>query len=141
MQVSSYDLINPGGCYSARVRVLGSFHPVLSQRDGQTDAQDIDDPLYGNIGGQEEQVRRNAGKSAAASCNIKQQCFYASTGLRICWLYLLFAQAAAVAQCNNASFKHSSMTLRVNLLAFCILFIASRVLLQVAVLCASKLIP
>jgi hypothetical protein len=55
--VSSYDLINPGGYYSARVRVLGSFHPVLSQRSNQTDGQDIDDPLYGNIGGQQEQVR------------------------------------------------------------------------------------
>ncbi|KAF6259658.1 hypothetical protein COO60DRAFT_989348 [Scenedesmus sp. NREL 46B-D3] len=54
-EVSSYDLINPGGYYSARVRVLGSFHPVLSQRASQADGQDIDDPLYGNFGGQREQ--------------------------------------------------------------------------------------
>ncbi|WIA42862.1 hypothetical protein OEZ86_008786 [Tetradesmus obliquus] len=54
-EVSSYDLINPGGYYSARVRVLGSFHPVLGKRNSLTDAQDIDDPLYGNTGGQKEQ--------------------------------------------------------------------------------------
>jgi hypothetical protein len=61
VQVSSYDLINPGGYYSARVRVLGSFHPVLSQRASQADGQDIDDPLYGNFGGQQEQVRLQFG--------------------------------------------------------------------------------
>lgn len=56
LQVSSYDLINPGGQYSARVRLLGSYHPQLAAQADQTDGQDIDDPLYGNVGGEEEQV-------------------------------------------------------------------------------------
>ncbi|KAF8057642.1 ptpA [Scenedesmus sp. PABB004] len=53
-EVSSYDLINPGGHYSARVRLLGSFHPRLATKAGQADAQDLDDALYGNVGGQAE---------------------------------------------------------------------------------------
>eukprot|EP00878_Enallax_costatus_P033054 GHUV01036431.1.p1 GENE.GHUV01036431.1~~GHUV01036431.1.p1 ORF type:complete len:250 (+),score=82.46 GHUV01036431.1:458-1207(+) len=55
-EVSSYDLINPGGQYSARVRLLGSYHPLLAAHADQTDGQDIDDPLYGNVGGAQEQV-------------------------------------------------------------------------------------
>jgi hypothetical protein len=56
--VSSYDLINPGGHYSTRVRLLGSFHPQLSAAAAANpiDGQDIDDPLYGNAGGPEEEV-------------------------------------------------------------------------------------
>jgi hypothetical protein len=56
-QVSSYDLINPGGRYSSRVRLLGSFHLQLASQTQTPDGQDIDDALYGNEGGQEEQVR------------------------------------------------------------------------------------
>jgi hypothetical protein len=57
LQVSSYDLINPGGRYSSRVRLLGSFHPQLASQTKTPDGQDIDDALYGNEGGEEEQVR------------------------------------------------------------------------------------
>lgn len=56
VQVSSYDLINPGGHYSSRVRLLGSFHPQLASHTQTPDGQDIDDALYGNEGGEEEQV-------------------------------------------------------------------------------------
>lgn len=56
LQVSSYDLINPGGRYSSRVRLLGSFHPQLAAQSHIPDGQDIDDALYGNEGGMEEQV-------------------------------------------------------------------------------------
>ena len=54
-QVSAYDLIYPGKRYCARVRLLGSYHPGLA---GSSDPEgsDIVDPLYGNVGGQEEQV-------------------------------------------------------------------------------------
>eukprot|EP00879_Flechtneria_rotunda_P006500 GHRR01006832.1.p1 GENE.GHRR01006832.1~~GHRR01006832.1.p1 ORF type:complete len:263 (+),score=136.22 GHRR01006832.1:3-791(+) len=55
-EVSSYDLINPGGHYSARVRLLGSFHPRLAAQAAQSDGQDIDDPLYGNMGGEQQQA-------------------------------------------------------------------------------------
>jgi hypothetical protein len=55
-QVSSYDLINPGGRYSSRVRLLGSFHPQLAAQDTVPDGMDIDDALYGNEGGEDEQV-------------------------------------------------------------------------------------
>lgn len=55
LQVSSYDLINKGGNYSLKVRRLGEFHPRLSLSK-EPDGQDIDDPLYGNVGGQQEKV-------------------------------------------------------------------------------------
>lgn len=54
-QVSVYDTINPDGNYCRKVRLLGSFHPQLAVRVGP-DAADIDDPLYGNVGGAAEQV-------------------------------------------------------------------------------------
>ena len=38
-----------------QVRRLGEFHPTLS-KNTEPDGQDIDDPLYGNVGGEEEQV-------------------------------------------------------------------------------------
>jgi hypothetical protein len=53
-QVSSFDLINQSS-HSKRVRRLGEFHPMLS-RSQQADGQDIDDPLYGNLGGAEEEA-------------------------------------------------------------------------------------
>ena len=46
-----------------QVRRLGDFHPVLSQRR-DPDGQDIDDPLYGNPGGEEEKVRSAGDKWA-----------------------------------------------------------------------------
>lgn len=56
LQVSSYDLINKHGNYSQKVRRLGEFHPILAARS-DPDGQDIDDPLYGNIGGEAEKVK------------------------------------------------------------------------------------
>ena len=47
LQVSVFDSINSQGGYSRRVRRLGEFHPVMSAATA-TDAQDLDDPLYGN---------------------------------------------------------------------------------------------
>ncbi len=55
MQVSVFDTINSAGGYSRRVRRLGEFHPVLSEVKSP-DGQDIDDPLYGNLGGPAEKV-------------------------------------------------------------------------------------
>lgn len=54
-QVSVFDTINAAGGYSRKVRRLGEFHPELA-RLRAPDAQDIDDPLYGNAGGAGEQV-------------------------------------------------------------------------------------
>lgn len=54
-EVASYDLINRSGGYSVKVRRLGDFHPVLGKKT-EPDAQDIDDPLYGNVGGEEEEA-------------------------------------------------------------------------------------
>eukprot|EP00884_Botryococcus_braunii_P004546 jgi/Botrbrau1/14092/Bobra.182_3s0038.1 len=58
-EVSVYDTINPEGNYCRKVRFLGSFHPLLAVREGP-DAFDIDDPLYGNIGGTAELVEMQA---------------------------------------------------------------------------------
>ena len=54
-QVSVFDTINAAGGYSRKVRRLGEFHADLA-RLRTPDAQDIDDPLYGNAGGAGEQV-------------------------------------------------------------------------------------
>lgn len=56
MQISVYDTINKEGKYTQKVRRLGEFHPVLKERP-EADGQDIDDPLYGNVGGKAELVR------------------------------------------------------------------------------------
>ena len=56
LQVSVYETINRAQQYSKKVRRLGEFHPQLAQSKAQ-DGQDIDDPLYGNMGGPDEQVR------------------------------------------------------------------------------------
>lgn len=50
-----YDTINKQGKYTQKVRRLGEFHPVLKERL-DVDGQDIDDPLYGNEGGDIEKV-------------------------------------------------------------------------------------
>lgn len=56
-QVSSYDLVNPGGRYCNRVRLLGSYHARLAALlDTEPDALDVPDGLYGNVGGAPEQV-------------------------------------------------------------------------------------
>lgn len=54
-QVSVFDTINQDAHYSKRVRRLGEFHPQLGTSK-QPDGQDIEDPLYGNMGGPEEQA-------------------------------------------------------------------------------------
>ena len=54
--MSVYETINRAQQYSKKVRRLGEFHPQLAQSKAQ-DGQDIDDPLYGNMGGPNEQVR------------------------------------------------------------------------------------
>lgn len=54
-EVSGYDLINRSGQYSEKVRLLGEFHPLLTGSN-VPGAQDIDDPLYGNVGGAEEEA-------------------------------------------------------------------------------------
>ena len=54
-QVSVFDTINSTGHYARRVRRLGEFHFQLA-KVMEPDGQDIDDPLYGNPGGQTEKV-------------------------------------------------------------------------------------
>ena len=51
-----FDSINSQGGYSRRVRRLGEFHPTMSTATA-TDAQDLDDPLYGNANNETEKVR------------------------------------------------------------------------------------
>lgn len=51
-----FDSINSQGGYSTRVRRLGEFHPTMSTATA-TDAQDLDDPLYGNANNETEKVR------------------------------------------------------------------------------------
>ena len=63
VQVSVYDTISKGIQYTKRVRRLGEFHPDLGPSKA-TDGQDIDDPLYGNVGGAEEQVRRAVSRAS-----------------------------------------------------------------------------
>lgn len=55
LQVSVFDTINAAGGYSRRVRRLGEFHPRLAKIKSP-DGQDIDDPLYGNVGGAAEKA-------------------------------------------------------------------------------------
>lgn len=50
-----FDTIQKGQGYSQKVRRLGEFHPRL-RKTVEVDGQDIEDPLYGNVGGEEEQV-------------------------------------------------------------------------------------
>lgn len=54
--MSVFDTIQKGQGYSQKVRRLGEFHPQL-KNSAEVDGQDIEDPLYGNVGGEEEQVR------------------------------------------------------------------------------------
>ncbi len=60
-----YDTINSGGGYSRKVRRLGEFHPDLAPLR-TPDAQDINDPLYGNTGGPSEQARHGSSACAIA---------------------------------------------------------------------------
>ena len=55
LQVSVYDTINKAAQYSRKVRRLGEFHPTLYNIKSP-DGQDIEDPLYGNMGGEQELV-------------------------------------------------------------------------------------
>mmetsp|Transcript_36474 Transcript_36474/g.107716 ORF Transcript_36474/g.107716 Transcript_36474/m.107716 type:complete len:334 (-) Transcript_36474:21-1022(-) len=53
-QLTKSDLLSSNGRLCDKVRLLGEFHPALSQNTTEPGAQDIDDPLYGNVGGDEE---------------------------------------------------------------------------------------
>ncbi|KAK9844195.1 hypothetical protein WJX81_007742 [Elliptochloris bilobata] len=67
-EVSVFDTINAAGGYSRKVRRLGEFHPELA-RLRAPDAQDIDDPLYGNAGGAgEEAAVRDTLRTLSAAC-------------------------------------------------------------------------
>mmetsp|Transcript_6353 Transcript_6353/g.18261 ORF Transcript_6353/g.18261 Transcript_6353/m.18261 type:complete len:314 (-) Transcript_6353:410-1351(-) len=68
-EVSVYDTINTSGNYSVKVRMLGEYHSSLAGSK-EPDGQDINDPLYGNFGGEEEKeaVQRTA-MIIAAACN------------------------------------------------------------------------
>ncbi len=55
-EVSVYDTVQKETRYSRKVRRLGEFHPQLKGRE-EADGQDIDDPLYGNCGGETARVR------------------------------------------------------------------------------------
>ena len=55
-EVSVYVTVQKETQYSRKVRRLGEFHPRLKVRD-DADGQDIDDPLYGNCGGETARVR------------------------------------------------------------------------------------
>ena len=57
-EVAVFDKINPGGCYAARVKLLGSYAapgktkplaPAPSTAD-----PDIGDPLWGSMGGEDD---------------------------------------------------------------------------------------
>lgn len=58
--VAVFDTINPGGFYSARIRLLGPFAAASpSFKAGKMPwvfGEGIEDPLYGNVGGDSEQA-------------------------------------------------------------------------------------
>ncbi|CAD7698169.1 unnamed protein product [Ostreobium quekettii] len=67
-EVSVYDTIAREGGYSMKVRRLGEFHPVLA-KSLDSEGQDIDDPLYGNVGGSEEvEAVKKAARIIEAAC-------------------------------------------------------------------------
>ncbi|KAK9846070.1 hypothetical protein WJX84_010618 [Apatococcus fuscideae] len=47
-EVAVLDKINPGGFYSSRIKLLGSFQPLATQAAAAADP-DIPDPLYGDL--------------------------------------------------------------------------------------------
>lgn len=80
-QVSVFDSINSQGGYSRRVRRLGEFHPTMAAATA-TDAQDLDDPLYGNSQDDAEKARQHPlGLCAKSLCN---NCF--SAAFRPCYM-------------------------------------------------------
>lgn len=67
-EVSVYDTIDKGGMYSLKVRRLGEFHPGLNKKK-DPEAHDIEDPLYGNVGGAEEvEAVKKAANLIESSC-------------------------------------------------------------------------
>ena len=67
-EVAVYDTINPGGFYAARLKLLGSFAAGQSGCNTAR-AQDVADPLYGNIGG-----ARESDSLAAAIAQMRSAC-------------------------------------------------------------------
>ncbi|KAI7843239.1 hypothetical protein COHA_003073 [Chlorella ohadii] len=56
-EVSVFDTIKSWGLgpsYSSKVRRLGEFNPAVSPAAANPEEGDIEDPLYGNVGGEEE---------------------------------------------------------------------------------------
>ena len=56
-EVSVYDTVQKETQFSIKVRRLGEFHPQMKDST-DPDGQDIDDPLYGNYGGETAAVSR-----------------------------------------------------------------------------------
>ena len=80
-----YDTINKAGNYTAKVRMLGQFHRQLGASK-EPDGMDINDPLYGNVGGADEQVlatQQSAVRSRAGAGFLPQT----STHLLTCLLH------------------------------------------------------
>ncbi|KAG2484271.1 hypothetical protein HYH03_016915 [Edaphochlamys debaryana] len=71
-EVSSFDLINRQSQFSHKVRRLGEFvgGPLQDREYGsEGDELDIEDPLYGNVGGEEEQKAvLRAGRAIRVAC-------------------------------------------------------------------------
>ena len=55
-EVSVYDTVQKERQFSRKVRRLGDFHPQMKHSE-DSDGQDIDDPLYGNYGGDVARVK------------------------------------------------------------------------------------
>eukprot|EP01024_Parvocaulis_polyphysoides_P025205 TRINITY_DN23013_c1_g1_i3.p2 TRINITY_DN23013_c1_g1~~TRINITY_DN23013_c1_g1_i3.p2 ORF type:complete len:188 (+),score=55.53 TRINITY_DN23013_c1_g1_i3:193-756(+) len=72
-EVTVYDTIDKGGNYSKKVRKLGGF--TKTAQSG-LDEGDIDDPLYGNIGGEEEkEAVREVALQIEQECKLLMQYF------------------------------------------------------------------
>lgn len=54
-EISVYDTVQKETQFSRKVRRLGEFHPQMKDSEAY-DGQEIDDPLYGNYGGEETKV-------------------------------------------------------------------------------------
>eukprot|EP01025_Chloroclados_australasicus_P063031 TRINITY_DN8311_c0_g1_i2.p2 TRINITY_DN8311_c0_g1~~TRINITY_DN8311_c0_g1_i2.p2 ORF type:complete len:287 (-),score=39.64 TRINITY_DN8311_c0_g1_i2:426-1286(-) len=65
-EVTVYDTIDKEGGYSKKVRKLGGF---VQGKESSLDENDIDDPLYGNIGGDvEKEAVRTTAKTIRIEC-------------------------------------------------------------------------
>ncbi|PNH11781.1 hypothetical protein TSOC_001350 [Tetrabaena socialis] len=70
-EVSSFDLVNRSAQFSYKVRRLGEFIGGFQAKQAQEfgDEQDIEDPLYGNVGGpEEERAVARASRAISIAC-------------------------------------------------------------------------